>query len=86
MKIKIGRAAGANWWCILFPPLCFVNVEEATSLPVDGKAGVSVDSVKKELDGNKADSDGPGHTQAAKITEEPGAAKGTKAINRSNDI
>ncbi len=65
VKIKIGRAAGTNWWCILFPPLCFVNVEKATSLPVDGKAGVPVDSVKKEAaaksgskesDGIKSDS------------------------------
>ena len=26
LKIEIGDAAGHNWWCSLFPPLCFVNV------------------------------------------------------------
>lgn len=56
VKIKIGRAEGANWWCILFPPLCFVNVEESTSLPVDGKAGVPLDSVKKEAVGKSESS------------------------------
>lgn len=40
VKVKIGKAEGANWWCILFPPLCFVNIEESTTLPVDGKPGV----------------------------------------------
>ena len=23
LKVMIGEAAGANWWCVLFPPLCF---------------------------------------------------------------
>lgn len=26
LKIKIGNAEGQNWWCSLFPPLCFVDV------------------------------------------------------------
>lgn len=25
-RIKIGNAEGKNWWCILYPPLCFVDV------------------------------------------------------------
>lgn len=44
VKIKIGEAQGANWWCVLFPPLCFVDVEESTTLPVDGKPGVPLDT------------------------------------------
>lgn len=24
IRIVIGDGAGANWWCVLFPPLCFV--------------------------------------------------------------
>lgn len=26
LKIKIGEAKGKNWWCSLFPPLCFVDI------------------------------------------------------------
>lgn len=26
LKIKIGDAKGENWWCSLFPPLCFTNI------------------------------------------------------------
>ena len=26
LKIEIGEAKGQNWWCSLFPPLCFVDV------------------------------------------------------------
>ena len=26
LKIEIGNAEGKNWWCSLFPPLCFVDI------------------------------------------------------------
>lgn len=26
LKVKIGNASGQNWWCVLFPTLCFVDV------------------------------------------------------------
>lgn len=25
LRIKIGEAEGQNWWCVMFPPLCFVD-------------------------------------------------------------
>lgn len=25
LKVKIGEASGQNWWCVMFPPLCFVD-------------------------------------------------------------
>ena len=27
LKILIGEAKGKNWWCVMFPPLCFVDKE-----------------------------------------------------------
>lgn len=26
LKIEIGEAKGQNWWCVMFPPLCFIDV------------------------------------------------------------
>ncbi len=26
LRIQIGTAEGQNWWCVMFPPLCFVDV------------------------------------------------------------
>ena len=26
LRIEIGSAQGQNWWCVMFPPLCFVDV------------------------------------------------------------
>jgi stage II sporulation protein R len=35
LRVEIGEAAGRNWWCVLFPKLCFVNarVPENTAAP-----------------------------------------------------
>lgn len=37
LRITLGGGDGENWWCVLFPPLCFVDVVSAQ------KAGVDVD-------------------------------------------
>ncbi|HEX3031205.1 MAG TPA: stage II sporulation protein R [Bacillota bacterium] len=26
VKVVLGKGEGANWWCVLFPPLCFVDL------------------------------------------------------------
>ena len=26
LRVEIGEAQGQNWWCVMFPPLCFVDV------------------------------------------------------------
>ena len=26
LKVEIGEAKGKNWWCVMFPSLCFVDV------------------------------------------------------------
>jgi len=28
LAVSIGNGVGANWWCILFPPLCFLDRTE----------------------------------------------------------
>lgn len=36
LRIKIGEAEGQNWWCVMFPTLCFVDVSSG-SLDDDSK-------------------------------------------------
>jgi stage II sporulation protein R len=26
LRVQIGEANGQNWWCVLFPPLCFIDL------------------------------------------------------------
>lgn len=43
IRVKIGKAEGQNWWCVMFPPLCFVNVS-AGIVPDESK-----ELIKQEL-------------------------------------
>ncbi|RJQ29654.1 MAG: stage II sporulation protein R [Peptococcaceae bacterium] len=38
VRVVIGRGDGANWWCVLFPPLCFVDLSRE-AVPVSGSVG-----------------------------------------------
>ncbi|MDR3591433.1 MAG: stage II sporulation protein R [Negativicutes bacterium] len=33
VRILLGEGRGANWWCVLFPPLCFVDATGAVAVP-----------------------------------------------------
>ena len=43
LRVKIGEAKGQNWWCVMFPPLCFVNVSSGI-VPEESK-----ELIKQEL-------------------------------------
>ena len=32
LLITIGDGLGANWWCVLFPPLCFLDIESGEAV------------------------------------------------------
>jgi stage II sporulation protein R len=32
LKIVLGEGSGQNWWCVMFPPLCFVDVGYAEKM------------------------------------------------------
>ena len=35
LLIEIGEAKGQNWWCVMFPPLCFVDITHSTAIATD---------------------------------------------------
>ena len=46
LRIEIGEAQGHNWWCVMFPTLCFVDVSSG-SLD-EGSKGVLEDNLSDE--------------------------------------
>ena len=40
LKVEIGEAKGQNWWCVMFPPLCFV----------DSSSGIVPEESKEDLE------------------------------------
>ncbi|MBQ3421349.1 MAG: stage II sporulation protein R, partial [Romboutsia sp.] len=37
LRVEIGEAKGQNWWCVMFPPLCFVDITSGI-VPNDSKS------------------------------------------------
>ena len=42
LRVVIGEGQGSNWWCVLFPPLCFIDIDQSTAVQVDGKQGIPI--------------------------------------------
>lgn len=45
LRVEIGEAKGKNWWCVMFPSLCFVDISSGT---VDEKAKVELEGELQE--------------------------------------
>lgn len=50
LRVKIGSASGHNWWCVMFPPLCFVDVSSGI-VPEESKESLqsSMDTEEYQL-------------------------------------
>ena len=49
LSIRIGEAVGENWWCVLFPPLCFssaMRIEE--TLAVAGYSDEQINLLRRD--------------------------------------
>lgn len=40
LRIELGEAQGKNWWCVLFPPLCYVNIGEGIAVATTEHEGI----------------------------------------------
>ena len=51
LTASIGPAAGSNWWCILFPPLCLVDVTEGCIIEArqDGNRPIGLEFATRSL-------------------------------------
>lgn len=48
--ITIGEGQGANWWCVLFPPLCFLDFANGTTIANVDEVEIEEDSDEEEVD------------------------------------
>lgn len=71
VRVVLGEGKGRNWWCVLFPPLCFIQVSkdrEVEGLTLDLSPGEALAKLRLDLAG-------PSHAgQAARASRaRPGA-------------
>ncbi len=57
VRVVIGEGNGANWWCILFPPLCFVDFTKPEAPPAMTKSIPATSKPNAEKTDNQNSSD-----------------------------
>lgn len=75
LRISLGEGLGQNWWCVLFPPLCFIDAVtgEASAAAADTTAAASAqakatgDLVNSSVEGDHS------NAKAAAANEAPEA-------------
>ena len=40
LVINLGEGLGNNWWCVLFPPLCMLDIEKNNDIKIEYKSKV----------------------------------------------
>ncbi|MCD8502202.1 MAG: stage II sporulation protein R [Bacillaceae bacterium] len=48
--ITIGEGKGENWWCVLFPPLCFVDFTNGDAIETDQDHQTVTEEVGEEVE------------------------------------
>ncbi len=48
LRVKIGQSSGQNWWCVMFPPLCFVDVTSGV-VPEESKENLEKNLTEEEF-------------------------------------
>ena len=47
--ITIGEGKGSNWWCVLFPPLCFLDFSNGSTVADNNEVDLSDESAKDKI-------------------------------------
>lgn len=54
--ITLGEGKGANWWCVLFPPLCFLDFSNGIAVQEEEEKKEELKNSKKEKQEEKKES------------------------------
>jgi stage II sporulation protein R len=65
LRVRIGEAKGENWWCVLFPPLCFIDMSNGDAVAQSSEEANTEDQpvqaspweTETDQSGNYADQD-----------------------------
>lgn len=65
LRISLGAGGGQNWWCVLFPPLCFVDAVSGEKVAKAEPAVGKDKQVKNDSDKNDKDNNDKGQSNTA---------------------
>ncbi len=47
LLISLGEGKGQNWWCVMFPPLCFVDITHSVAYNLEKELDVQLEEGKE---------------------------------------
>ncbi|WP_055106117.1 stage II sporulation protein R [Paenibacillus ihumii] len=77
LRVTLGKGEGKNWWCVLFPPLCFVDAGSGEALAKGGNEA-DLKHAAAAADGSKPASGAA--EDAAKAAKAEGAGSKDRAV------
>lgn len=90
LKVVLGEGGGKNWWCVMFPPLCFIDVtrgltseetDEELKKVISSKEVESITAFKQDTSKTEVVARVQGNNIKASQT-----AKSTKPAEKTNTI
>ncbi|MFC4183786.1 stage II sporulation protein R [Saccharococcus thermophilus] len=84
--ITLGEGKGANWWCVLFPPLCFLDFSNSDAVQMSEARSAGKEKRKTDSKGEQSQSDVAVTDEADKETKETNETNETKEIKKTGEI
>ena len=51
LKIELGQAQGENWWCVVFPAVCFLNTKNSDNIVYISKIWEIINNINQKQGG-----------------------------------
>ncbi|PFK46604.1 stage II sporulation protein R [Bacillus cereus] len=88
--ISIGKGEGANWWCVLFPPMCFLDFSSGSAVkkeePVAKAESIDEEESLVEIKAEKEVSEGQDKESVSKQKpKKEAASKVQTTVKESNE-
>lgn len=77
LRVVIGDGVGQNWWCVLFPPLCYIS-ENAVSVDSKAESDLKENLSSEAFDTIKGDSDDANSNKKPIISDKSGISSSVK--------
>jgi stage II sporulation protein R len=89
LRVSIGAAEGQNWWCVLFPPLCFVDSEMIAKKKTNtahAAAAADAEEVKNASAAEKKTASKDSKAQAAAVSKIADASEEKEVVSEKPEV
>lgn len=82
--VKLGKGEGANWWCVLFPPLCFLDFSSGTAVAQEDVQAAPAPAAEVAVEEKKTEEARPEEKPKKTVAEQKNVEKEQPKQEESN--